>query len=150
MARDAYALVDNQPVPLESLSVRSMNFGQAWRTPGVREISYSLQIPMAFFLELLARPEQLPDLIDDTRRFPDPDDPLDRALIDAGYPDAAEAMAHPTLARELARFFAHEALLRWLGDGPPQAEPGFVLNTVDRVEVRAEGILLEGTGRNVQ
>jgi hypothetical protein len=136
----AHALVNGEAVPFDALSVRSMNFGQPWRSPDVQEISYSLELPMAFFLALLE--EQLPDLIADTRLHPDPADALDLALRSAGFPSAAEAMAIPALAQELARFFAHEALLRSLGDGGHR----YVLNTIERVDVRPAGIGIEGKG----
>jgi len=144
---DAYALVEGQPVRFESLSVRSMNFGQDWRTPNVAEISYSLQLPMAFFLAFLDEPEQLADLVADTQQFPDRTNPLDNALLTAKPADAAAAMTEPVLAQELAGFFAYEALLRWLGDGGPEIEPGYVLNSIDKIVVRSSGIVMEGKGR---
>jgi hypothetical protein len=147
MESRASAFVDNRPVPFESLSVRAMNFGQHWRTPDVPLISYSLELPGAYFVAFLAEPEQLPALIEDTRRFPEWTEALDTALFDAQFPGAADAVKNPVLARELARFFAHEALLRWLGDGPPEFEPGFVLNSIDSVHLGPTGLSLEGEGR---
>jgi hypothetical protein len=144
---EAQAVVEGQPVPMESLSVRSMNFGQAWRTADVPEISFSLKVPMSAFVTFLEEGDRLAALIDDTKRFPDPADALDRALRDSNFPGAADAMRNPVLAEELARFFAYEFLLRRLGDGPPAAEPGFILNSVDRIAVRPEELRIEGKGR---
>ena len=139
--------VEGQPVSPESLSVRAMNFGQAWRTAGVPEVSYSVNIPMSAFIAFLEEADQLPAFIEDARRFPDPADALDRALRDANFPSAADAMANPVLAQELARFFAHEALLRWLGDRPREVEPGYVLNSIDRIAVHPAELVLEGKAR---
>lgn len=143
---NTHATVDGLPVPLQSLSVRTMNFGQPWRTAGVREVSYALRLPIAFFLAFLDEPEQLPDLISDAKSLPDPADSLTRHLIDSNAHYAADAMAVPALAQELAKSFAHEALLRWLGDGAPDLSPGYVLNSIDRVIVDSSGVALEGKG----
>jgi len=125
--------------------VRSMNFGQHWRTPNVAEVSYAVEIPLEFFVALLD--EQLPSLVEDTRQFPDEESSLDRAIAAATFSNAVEALRDRVLANELAQFYAHEVLLRWLGDGPPDVEPGFVLNTIERVVIEPDAILLEGTGR---
>jgi hypothetical protein len=53
----------------------------------------------------------------------------------------------PALAQLIVDAFADDALWRWLGDGPVDDEPGFVLNTIDRAVLRPTGLLLEGQGR---
>lgn len=141
------ALVDGRPVAWEALSVRSMNFGQHWRGPSVVSCRYVLELPARFFLEFLAEPGALADLVKDTRAHPDLTDPLDRALIAAGYPTAEQALKEPALSQHLAEFFAYDMLLRWLGDAGPALEPGFVLNSCDSVLFRPSGVRLEGKGR---
>ena len=57
-------------------------------------------------------------------------------------------MHHPELARKLAVYFAHDLLLRWLGDGRPGAEPGYVVNTADEVLIRpGESLVIAGKAR---
>lgn len=142
-----HATIDGNPVTLESVSVRSHNRGQHWRTPDVVPVSYSVELPRAYVVALLAEPDMLPGLIEDAQQYPDDDDALATALRAAGFPDADEAMNDPRIAPELVRFYVQEALVRWLGDGAPEREPGFVLNSVERLEVRPAGVLVEGQGR---
>jgi len=141
------ALVDGEPVAWEALSVRSMNFGQHWRGSGVVSCAYVLELPSRCFLEFLAEPDALPELTSDAKQRPDPSDPLDQALIAAGFPSAEQALQDSALAQQLAEFFAYDLLLRWLGDADPELQPGFVLNSCDVVLFRPSGIRLEGTGR---
>ena len=123
-----------------------MNFGQHWRTPNIAEVSYLIELPLPFFVAFLAE-EQLPWLIEEVKRDADPTEALDAALLRAGSPDAADAVRDTVLGQELAQYFAKDLLLHWLGDGPPDVEPGFVLNSVDRIHLCTTGLLLEGRGR---
>lgn len=130
----------------ERVAVRTMNFGQAWRSPGSADVEYRVEVPRAFFLDLLRA--ELPAYLDDSRRFPDPASAIDRMLAAAGWPTAAEVLARPELANAFAGFFAHELLLRWFGDGEPARRPGFVLNTIERVEAVGERVIaISGTAR---
>lgn len=139
-------VVDGRSHGPEQLAVRTMNFGQAWREPGGANVGYRIEVPRAFFLDLLRA--ELPAYLDDSRRFPDPHSAIDRALAAAGWPAADEVLARPGLANAFAGFFAHELLLRWLGDGLPVRRPGFVLNTIERVEAEGEhAIAIDGRAR---
>ena len=130
----------------DRLTVRTMNFGQPWREPGAADVEYRVEVPRAFFLDLLRA--ELPAYLDDSRRFPDPDSAIDRMLASAGWPLADEVLAQPELANAFAGFFAHDLLLRWLGDGVPALRPGFVLNTIERVEAVGErAIAIDGRAR---
>lgn len=144
---DRSALVDGQQMAWEALSVRSMNFGQHWRGPDAASCRYTLELPVEFFLEFLAEPDALHDLLTDAKQRPDLDDPLDQALIAGGFPSADQALREPALAQLLAEFFAYDALVRWLGDAGPELKPGFVLNSCDAVAFRPSGIFVEGTCR---
>jgi len=141
------ALVNGERVAWEALSVRSLNFGQHWRGAGVESCHYELELPVPFFLEFLAEPDALPDLLRDTKQHPDLTDPLGQALIAAGFPTAPQALQEPALAQLLAEFFAYDVLARWLGDAGPERQPGFVLNSCDVVLAGASGIRIDGTGR---
>ena len=123
----------------DRLTVRTMNFGQPWREPGADDVAYRVEVPRAFFLDLLRA--ELPAYLDDSRRFPDPGSAIDRMLAAAGWPTADEVLARPELANAFAGFFAHELLLRWFGDGPPARVPAFVLNTIERVEAVGERVI---------
>jgi len=144
---EATAVVDGSRVLCESLSVRAMNFGQHWRTAGVPVSRYSLTLPLSFLVAFLEEPAALPDLNHDARLRPDVSDPLDQALIAAGFPSAEEAVRAPALCHRLAVFFAHDVLVRWLGDGGPKASPGFVVNSCDQIRLEAFDLCLEGECR---
>ena len=139
-------VVGGQAYTPDRLTVRTMNFGQAWRAPGAADVGYRVEVPRAFFLDLLRA--ELPDYLDDSRRFPDADSAIDRMLAAAGWPAEGEVLARPELANAFAGFFAHELLLRWFGDGLPAHRPGFVLNTIERVETVGEHVIaIEGHAR---
>lgn len=136
--------VGGEACPLTRVSIRSMNFGQQWRTEGITDVSYEIQLPVAFFLDLLRR--DLPEYNDDCRRYPDPNSEIDRMLRGAGWPSAEDVLSNPELAQFMADWCAHDLLLHWLGDGPPDEEPGYVLNTIESVRV-AEVFTIRGRGR---
>lgn len=141
-------LAEGRPVPPEALSVRVMNFGQHWRTPGIVDVDYHVEVPRGFLRDMLAR--DLPELVADALKFPEDDMPLEAAMRERGWPDADAVPADDTLAVLALRYFAHDILLEWLGDGPPDEEPGHVLNTVDRVGVRDGVCWIEGRARRSQ
>jgi len=139
--RCAY-VVDGRACAPDRLTVRTMNFGQPWRAPGADDVEYRVEVPRAFFLDLLGA--ELPAYIDDSRRFPDPDSAIDHMLAAAGWPTSGEVLERPELANAFAEFFAHDLLLRWFGDGTPEHLPGFVLNTIERVEAIGERVIAIG------
>lgn len=132
-------IVDGRECPPATVSLRSMNFGQQWRTAGIADVEYRVEVPQRLLLDLLR--EQLHELVEDCQQHPDPDFDLDQILREADWPTAEQVMATPHLADFFARWFAHDLLLHWLGDGPPEQEPGFVLNTVDSVAFAEPPIL---------
>jgi len=44
-------------------------------------------------------------------------------------------------------WIAHDSLLEWLGDGEPEAAPGYVINTVDLLVRQGEVVRFSGTAR---
>ncbi|NPC68818.1 hypothetical protein D7Y27_03350 [Corallococcus sp. AB004] len=137
-------LVEGRPVLVEALRVRTMNFGQHWRTPGVVEVRYEVVLPGAYAVALLE--QDWADWIEDYQRFPEPNDPLEQALRALGWPGPAQALADPVVAPLVLDFNAHELLLRWFDDGVPSI-PGFVLNTVDEVRMVGTDVWLAGQAR---
>lgn len=122
-----------------------MNFGQHWRTPDIREVSYSVEIPHAFWLYVVER--ELPEIIEDAQKFPDDDNELDAALRLRGFPATIDEKTALELAPVLVRHFAHDLLLEWLGDGPPDALPGWVINTIDAIAIEIDRVRLTGVAR---
>lgn len=129
----------------QSLSVRSMNFGQHWRTQGIREVPYSVELPHRFWQDVVAR--ELPEIVDDARKFPNDDNELDAALRQRGFPEVIDDQTALELAPLLVRYFAHDLLLEWLGDGPPDNKPGWVINTIDAVVIDVDRVRMSGSAR---
>ena len=144
-ASSCRAMAEGRAVAAEAMRLRTMNFGQFWRTHGIVDVEYRIEIPSRFFVDVLR--EELPGYVADAREFPDPGSELDRSLRACGWPSPDEVMEHPALARQLALYFAHDILLRWLGDGCPDAEAGYVLNTADEVRFDGETLVIEGKAR---
>lgn len=135
---------EGKECPWEALSVRTMNFGQHWRTPGVVEVQYALELPFDYFADF-ARSE-LPEYIADAREHPSTL-PLDEALRARGWPDVEEVLRDQNTATLALEYFASDLLLHWLGDGLPAQPGGYILNSVDRVSLDGGRVRVEGTGR---
>jgi hypothetical protein len=122
-----------------------MNFGQHWRTSGIVEVNVELTLPMSYLIDYLDG--ELPEWVADAIEHPDPTSDLEKALRGAGFPSAKALLDDEHTTRLALDFFAHDLLLRWLGDGPPSLSPGFVLNTAT-ARRRIEGVpLFEGVAR---
>jgi hypothetical protein len=120
---------DDQLIRASQVSLRSMNFGQHWRTPTILEVGYCLHIPLAFIADVFAR--ELPDYIEDAIRFPG-DDTFEAALRNRHWPAAKTILADAELCPLALQYFGHEILLAWLGDGEPCEAPGYIINTIER------------------
>ena len=138
-------VVDGQACAPERVSVRVMNFGQHWRTAGIVDVPYRIELPWRYVLDLITH--DVDDYIEDSRSFPDPDSEIDRALEAAGWPSAGEVMRQPEMARNFIEFFGCDLLTYWLVDGPSDPERDFVLNTIDEIELGDEVVALSGKAR---
>lgn len=122
----ACGTADGAPVRAGQLTLRTMNFGQHWRTEGVEEVEYTVVVPIALLAEELER--EHPGYVEDCIAHP-ADDPYEVAQRERGWPSPAEMLADAELLRMSAEHYGVELLGGWLGDGPPPEEPGFVINT---------------------
>jgi hypothetical protein len=138
-------VVEGRPCAPERITIRTMNFGQHWRTEGIEEVAYRVEVPLAYAEDVVR--EHVADYVQDSREHPDPDDAYDRALAAAGYPDTARVLATPELRDPLLGFFRYEILGFWLGAGEPDRQPDYVLNTVERIDVREGRVAYTGTAR---
>jgi hypothetical protein len=143
--QEALCTVDGAIYPRERLKVRTMNFGQHWRTPNVDEVDYEIVLPQAFVIEWLDA--NLPEYIADAKAFPDPDSALDSALRERGWPAAAAILADAEVARLALDTFAYDLLVACLGAPPAGVAPSFVLNSVDLAFMGPDGPTLRGRGR---
>lgn len=145
-AASCACVIDGQDRSPERVSKRMMNFGQRWRTEKIVDVDYRIELPRAFLFDFLSR--ELPELIADCQAHPDPECKVDNTLREAGWPDAGEIMSRPELTQFFAEYLANDLLLHWFGDVEPEGHGGFVLNTVDSVDVTGErAITLRGKAR---
>jgi hypothetical protein len=144
MEADLIGEADGLPVHAAQLRVRSMNFGQHWRTLGVRDVRYNVTIPLAFVAHLLRR--ELQGYIEDCLKFPGAE-PLEVSLRRMEWPETGQVLDDPELCALALRWIAHECLLEWLGDGDPEESPGFVINTVEVAKRQGEAVQLAGAAR---
>jgi hypothetical protein len=135
---------DGQSVKGAQLRVRSMNFGQRWRTPGLHSIRYAIRLPLAFVVDVLKR--ELPEYVQDCIRFPD-GDPLEAGLRRKSWPEGGQVLDDPDLCALALHWIAHDCLLEWLGGGEPEESPGYVINTVELSERDGEAVRFAGTAR---
>jgi hypothetical protein len=139
---------DGLPVRPAQLKLRTMNFGQHWRTEGITEARYSIVVPLAVLAEEMEREHA--GFVADAVAHPE-DDPYERAQRERGWPAVPEMLADAALLRMSAEWYGMEVLGRWLGDAWPEravptAEaPWFVLNTAEFQ--RREGDLLRFDGQ---
>jgi hypothetical protein len=129
----------------KSFRVRTMNFGQRWRTPEIVDVRYTIEVPLDYVCEFLATP--LRDYREDAELHPDVDDDLECALRAGNWPSAEGALSQPTLFPLLLDFWAHDILLQWLGDPGPPTEPGFIVNTATTFDHVPHGIRIGGKCR---
>ena len=132
------------PADASRLSVRSMNFGQHWRTAGIVDVGCTVELPRAFAVEVVAA--TLDGYVEDYRQFPG-DDPLEAALRAKGWPSAEAIVADPALHGEMFAAWGHEMLLVWLGDLETRATPGWVINTIESGAVASDVVTLRCTAR---
>jgi hypothetical protein len=137
---------DGVAVPPGAFRVRTMNFGQHWRTPGMTDVPYRAEVPAALLRDIVRR--EHPSWMEDALAFPNPKNALEAALHAAGWPAADEALADPRLAALLAELYADDLLEEWFDAGRPDAEPGYLLNTIEAVRVAPDGtVVIEGRAR---
>jgi len=132
----------------EQISLRGMNFGQHWRTPNIKIFNYSVTLPKSFAIEYID--QEMSEYQKDAEKFPDPTDTFEVELKLQGWPTAINMLSIPKLSKLTLEYFGHELLLEWFGDGPPDMEPGFILNTIDEVSEVKDFILLNGKCRRSQ
>lgn len=140
--------VKGQPVGVDQLKVRSMNFGQHWRAEAVESLPYEVKLPLQLAIDLLNW--QLPEYIEDARAFPDEDALLDRLLKENGWNADAHYLLHqgPALLRQmLLEEYAHEIISQWFGDGPVSGD-GYVLNSCNEVSMERDRIVIYGYCRS--
>ena len=137
------AAADGVPLRATQLSCRLMNFGQFGYAEGLARAAYVAEVPVAYLREVMERDH--PAYVDDALRWPDPDDVLEQGLRARGWPAVADVIDDPALLPLVLELYAHDLLVYWLGDGQPPELPGWVANTLDRMERRGDVLLLGGT-----
>ncbi|HYH81702.1 MAG TPA: hypothetical protein VEX86_17990 [Longimicrobium sp.] len=135
---------EDRTVDASQLSVRSLNFGQHWRTDGIVDVAYEVALPLAFAVHVIA--SSLDDYVDDCVRHPS-DDPLEAALRARGWPGADAILADAALQEEMFATWGHDMLLAWLGDLETRDGPGWVINTIEASSVDGDVVTIRGKAR---
>jgi hypothetical protein len=130
----------------EQISLRSMNFGQHWRTAGIKNLNYSVALPKSFVADYIDL--AMPEYRSDAEMCPDPNDPFEVQLKRNRWPRATKMLAIPELATLALDYFGYELLLGWFGAGPPTEEPGFILNSVEEFAIDKDLIFFNGKCRH--
>ncbi|MBK6734116.1 MAG: hypothetical protein IPG61_08500 [bacterium] len=129
-------------VAVDALTVRTMNFGQHWRTPGAVDEEYSLELPATYVRDFLER--NLPEWRLLAQEDHDPDDRLGVALCGADWPDTQAVVTDPDRLALVFEVFGREILDIWCGAHGVGADDCFVLNTVDSVGVVGRRVRVTG------
>ena len=132
------------PVSVDQLKVRTMNFGQHWRGEAVVNLPYSFRLPLQLGIDILDW--QLPEYIADSQEFPDPEGLMERLLKKENWNTSGTYYLKEgslLLRQMLLEYYAHEMLLQWLGDGSLEVQ-GYIINTCDQIEIEGEEIVIQG------
>ncbi len=89
-------LVDSHSVTPAQLSVRSMNFGQLWRTQGIQVREYKVTLPIQFFIDILEK--EVPAFVDDAKKHPDINSAFENTLRIKGWPTVSKIITDHQLA----------------------------------------------------
>ncbi|MBO3697630.1 hypothetical protein [Roseivirga sp. E12] len=139
--------VDGTELAPEDMRIRSMNFGQHWRTEGVENFPYEAKIPLAFVIDYLNT--QLEEYVEDAIADPDEDDEMDNLLKAYGWSTDAENLLSNTSERLkdlLMDFFAFDMLIHWYCDGQAP-DNGAMINSFERFSIDGDYLIITGQCR---
>jgi hypothetical protein len=136
---------EGRPVDPSALSVRSMNFGQHWRTEGIVDVECSVEMPRAWLVDFATR--EWASIVEDAQRFPEDDTALDAALRARGWPAPDVAIAEDEVARHAAEWLAYDLLEAWLGAVETSAGERWVINRIVDVRIRSDVVHVAASGR---
>lgn len=142
--------VGKEKCKAKQLSIRVMNFGQHWRTEGVIDIEYKIELPIDFVLDFLE--ENLKEYIEDSKIYPEPESKFEQLLRKHNWPSAKDVLENKDLYILAFDFYGHDMILQWFGDLIEDLEKGlptFVLNSVRLKEVLSQSAILIGEAREV-
>jgi hypothetical protein len=134
--------VDGARLRAGQLSCRSMNFGSFHGAEDLPRAAYAAEVPVAFLLEMMER--EHPSYVEDFLAHPDPGNAFEQAQRERGWPSPREMLDDPVLLPPALDLYAHDLLLRWLGDGQPPETPGWVANTITRQALVDGAVIIEG------
>lgn len=149
LADGAYLSIAGAPTPLTAFKVRTMNFGQTWRTPGIDDISFELAVPLPCLAAVLQRKHVAPA----GEQIANPsEDSLYEALRRArGWPEFAAVLADAELRQLAFARYGHECLLELekclAGVARAAQLPRWVLNTIVSIEANASVGIIRGMAR---
>jgi hypothetical protein len=134
--------VDGAPILATALTVREMNFGQHFRTPGLPLGRYEVRVDAELVAAFLV--EELRDFREMVETEAEADlTVLERELRARGWPSSREIVADAALGPAVVRQFAYELVLSFLST-PREGSPRWVINSVTDVAIGAGDVTLRG------
>jgi hypothetical protein len=124
------------------MSVTGQGFGDFRHAAGIPRAEYSVELPVAFLLEMMDR--EHPAYVSDAREFPDPDEPFEQAQRERGWPSPRGMLADPVLLPMVLAYHDHDLLLWWLGDGQPAERPGWVAHSITHRALVDDSVVIGG------
>ena len=131
-----------RPVSVGAFTVRSMNFGQHWRTPRAHDDDYSIQLPLTFVRDYLNH--NLREWCSEAQGDPDPHDLLGNAMRSSDWPSVDSVLCRPDLLALVLQAFGNDLLDVWCGARSLGAVDHFIVNTTDRIDLDGELVCISG------
>lgn len=150
LAAGADIIIRGQSKPLDAFKVRTMNFGQPWRTAGIVDVAYEASIPIMCLGAVMY--DQHADLIADCIAIPDDvRGAYELALRDRGWPSADVVLNDAQLCALALQHYAHDTLLQFESfialDTRGELPYPWVLNTVTSADIRGGLAVVRGMAR---
>ena len=132
--------VGDECLGASAFTVRELNFGQHFRTPGLPRARYEVRVESALVADFLV--DEIRELLVVDREGDDLDE-VERALVERAWPEPLRVFEDPVLGAAVVLRYAYEFVLSCLWT-PQGSAPRWVVNSVDDVSVNSEEVVLRG------
>jgi len=147
-------LVSDKEVNPNDITIRTMNYGQCWRSHVIVESPYKVMLPVRYVVDFLETEyTELRTFCIEEKDDPDPLC-LEFEMAAANYPETIQLIfndiiRYANLINELILWFEWEILDSWLGNHvDSHLIPTYAINSVTSVSLRENLIIVEGICRN--
>jgi hypothetical protein len=134
-------LVGGERIDASMLTVREMNFGQHFRTPGLPTSRYEVRVEGPLVASFLV--EELRELRECVEQEGEDLSDLERELVARSWPAPERLLEDPVVGAAVVRYFAYEFVLSCLA-AKEGSVPRWVVNSVDKVLLDGGDVVLRG------